>query len=757
MNLRLQFLIMIIQDGLFSILIYLVVLLELMEKETNKIADLASKYINNTDRHLFLTGKAGTGKTTFLAEIKNLTYKNTVVAAPTGIAAINAGGVTLHSLFHLPFGSFVPDNSLQAGEINTPNSVLAKLKMNSSKRKLLRELELLIIDEVSMLRADLLDCIDVVLRSIRRRKSQPFGGIQLLLIGDLFQLPPVVKKYEWQMLSSYYSSMFFFDSVALKQNPPIYIELEKIYRQSDQKFIDVLNRLRNSKLTSADADMFQSYYKPDFKPKDEEGYVYITTHNRKADVVNKDKLDALEPKLHHFDARISGDFNENMYPALERLELKEGAQVMFIKNDLGEEKRFYNGKIGKVKSIGNDELIIDCGNGDLIELEQVVWENIKYKLDKDTGEIDENLIGSFTQFPLRLAWAITVHKSQGLTFEKAILDLSDVFAPGQMYVALSRLRSLDGMVLASPINHSIFKQDNAIIDFSAQKSPIENLESTIAEESKQFLISYITQAFNFEAIQRELGWHKSSFNKGENRSAKQQYLPWTNGLIEKTQALKEVGDKFNRQVTQILTSDEKDYLKLLHKRLNKASTYFKPLVEELAKMVETHIELLSERKRIKGYITEAKALTSLFSQKSVALKKVNLLVAEMADGRMLTKDKLQSIYEVAKTKSTVIKKKKEKTPTKEISFKMYKEGKKVSEIAKERGLVEGTIGGHLCQYVATAELEVTDFLDSYKLNAIIDLMAKLKTKQAGELMSNLGNEYSYADVRFALAHIQSHE
>lgn len=733
-----------------------VLLLAIMKPETNRIANLASEYINNTDRHLFLTGKAGTGKTTFLAEIRNQTYKNTVVAAPTGIAAINAGGVTLHSLFHLPFGSFVPDNSSHSA-LNTPQSVLGKLKMNSSKRKLLRELELLIIDEVSMLRADLLDCIDVVLRSIRRKRDIPFGGVQLLLIGDLHQLPPVVKNHEWQLLSPYYASMFFFDSVALKQSPPVYLELEKIYRQSDQKFIDLLNRLRNGKLTEEDSDLLQSYCQPEFKPKDDEGYVYITTHNQKADVVNKDKLNQLTTKTYQFDADIIGDFNESMYPALDRLELKEGAQVMFIKNDSGEEKRFYNGKIGTVMSISSNELMIDCGEGDVIELEPVVWENIRYTLNKESGEIDDKFIGSFTQFPLRLAWAITVHKSQGLTFEKAILDLSNVFAAGQMYVALSRLTSMDGLVLASPINQSIFKQDNAVKEFSNQKSSFEDLTSGVSTESKKFLINYITRAFDFELLLRELSWHKSSFTKGENRSAKQQYLDWTSELIIKAQPLKEVGDKFNRQVTHILVSDDANYLALLNERLSKATDYFKPLVQDLSKTVDDHLELLGERKRIKGYMTEVKELASLFSQKGIALQKVQLLVSEMAEDRHLTKDKLQSIYTTSKKKKGSIKKKKDKVPTKEVSFKMFVEGKTIVEIAKERGLVEGTISGHLCQYVETGELQVTDFLDSYKLNAIIDLIAKLKSKQAGELMSNLGNDYSFADVRFVLAHIKSME
>lgn len=730
-----------------------------MELEINKFADLASKYVNNTNRNLFLTGKAGTGKTTFLTTIRNQTYKNAVVAAPTGIAAINAGGTTLHSLFHLPFGAFIPQTTPlakgQEGHINTPQSVLAKLKMNTPKRKLIRELELLIIDEVSMLRADLLDCIDVILRHVRRRPHEPFGGIQLLLIGDLHQLPPVVKNHEWQHLSAYYKSMFFFDSTALKKNPPIFIELEKIYRQSDQKFIDVLNRLRHNKLSQEDTEFLNQYYEPNFTPGEDEGYVHVTTHNRKADVVNSDKLSSLKGKVHGFDAHITGDFPENMYPALERLELKVGAQVMFIKNDIGESKRFYNGKIGKVISILSDELVIECGKEkEEITLEAMVWENIKYRLNEEDSNIEENVIGTFSQFPLRLAWAITVHKSQGLTFDKAILDLSDVFAPGQMYVALSRLRSLDGLVLFDTINQSVFRQDIAVTDFNKQKSPYNRLKEDISEESRQFIKTSVSGVFDYAPIMHELSWHKKDFAKGETKSAKQPYLEWTVKLIDKTVEIKEVADKFNLQVERIMAAPS-GYFEQLNVRLEKACEYFRPLVEEVRQSIEQHIDKLSERKRIKGYAKEVAELELLFRQKLKAMQKVQLLVSEITANRQLTKDKLQILYTPEKRKGRHSKKKKDKTDTKAVSFKMYKQGMSLEEISIERGFTAGTIRGHLRHYVSIGELDVSIFLSSEKLKFILSISQKLETIKVSELREELDDKYTYADIKFALAHLQA--
>jgi PIF1-like helicase/Helix-turn-helix domain len=725
-------------------------------KYTNELTQLAAKYINNTSQHLFLTGKAGTGKTTFLADIRHRTFKTTMVAAPTGIAAINAGGVTLHSLFHLPFGAFFPENVPFSGErVNTPQTVLSQFKMNNTKRKLLRELELLIIDEVSMLRADLLDCIDLILRHVRRRKQDPFGGVQLLLIGDLHQLPPVVKGHEWELLSPYYKSIYFFDALALKENSPVYIELEKIYRQSDQQFIDVLNRLRNDDMEESDIEMLNAHHQPNFDSEDDEGYIHVTTHNHKARLVNSQKLAGLKGKAHFFKAEISGDFPESMYPVPKNLELKVGAQVMFIKNDSGDEKRFHNGKIGKVKSLTKDEIVVECDNKEEINLEPLNWDNVKYSLNKETEEIEENVAGVFSQFPLQLAWAITVHKSQGLTFDKAILDLSDVFAPGQMYVALSRLRSLDGLVLAAPINKSVFKKNEILSGFSRRKTTSEILEDRMKTDTKSFVKEFITQAYDFGPILQELSWHEMSFKKEEVKSPKQEYLAWTQELITKARALKVVGDKFNIQVADILSSDPGKYLSLLGLRLEKAEDYFLPLIGQLTDAVEEQLKILGQKKRIKGYTKEVKELVFIFSKREKLIQRTRLLVTTIAEDRILTREDLISTYPAPKISLKPIQKKKDKTPTKDVSYNMYKDGKSVEEIAKERGFVNSTILGHLSYFVAKGEIDVGDFLDEEKMKNILVVAEKLDTKSSGEIKSKLGDEYSYVDIKFALAHLEN--
>ena len=417
-------------------------------------ANYTLRFINQTNKSIFLTGKAGTGKTTLLKQIIATTHKNTVVVAPTGIAALNAGGVTIHSMFQLPFATFLPDNKQVAQfsgtlKIENRDTLGRHFKMNATKRSIIRNMELLIIDEVSMVRADVLDAMDFMLKKVRRNE-RAFGGVQVLFIGDLLQLPPVVKNEEWQMLRNYYNGMFFFHSHIIQQYPPLYIELDKIFRQTDSEFIHVLNNLRNNKITTSDIAILNQFVQPNFDLKKNKGYITLTTHNAKADTINAKSLEDLKEKQFTYSPEVVGDFPEKIFPLDEKLHLKVGAQVMFVKNDLNFDKQFFNGKMGVIKSLSRNEIMVHFPEENkTIEVERYEWQNIKYKLNENTKEVEEEVIGTFVHYPIKLAWAITVHKSQGLTFDKAALDVSQVFAPGQAYVALSRLRSLKGLVLLS--------------------------------------------------------------------------------------------------------------------------------------------------------------------------------------------------------------------------------------------------------------------------------------------------------------------
>ena len=458
----------------------------------NPELELALQFIEKTDRNLFITGKAGTGKTTFLHQIKKKSLKRMVIVAPTGVAAINAKGVTIHSFFQMPFGPILPNQIA-----NTSN---AQRKFSKTKIDIIKSLDLIIIDEISMVRADLLDGIDQVMRRYKNR-NKVFGGAQILMIGDLQQLAPVVRPNEWSLLQAHYNTVYFFSSKAYQEANVVSIELKHIYRQKNEDFIKILNEIRTDTLSDMSAKILNKNYNPSFSPTKEEGYITLTTHNNRANLINESELNKLKIKSSFFKAEISGKFSENAYPNAERLELKVGAQVMFIKNDSSTDKRYYNGKIGIITAISKESVTVKCANEiDEIVTEKETWSNINYSINEETKAIKEEMIGAFSQIPLRLAWAITIHKSQGLTFEKAIIDAEASFAHGQTYVALSRCTSLEGLVLKTPITSSAIINDSTVSVFNESVEENHPDESVLNESEKHFQLNLISEILDYQPL-----------------------------------------------------------------------------------------------------------------------------------------------------------------------------------------------------------------------------------------------------------------
>lgn len=465
----------------------------------NAQIDLANEFLRSTDKNIFLTGKAGTGKTTFLLNLKKFSSKRWVVVAPTGVAAINAGGVTIHSFFQMPFGPIVPEGRQETYPAKKEDARFQK-RFSREKINIIKSLDLLVIDEISMVRADLLDGIDNVLRKYRNR-FKPFGGVQLLLIGDLQQLAPVVKDDEWNILKKYYETAFFFSSHALKKAEYITIVLQHVYRQVDQDFIEILNKVRYNQADSTTLEILNRRYIPGFIGKEDDGYIILTTHNAQAQEINQSKLNILPGKSLTLRGLVNDDFPEYSYPTDLYLELKTGAQVMFVKNDNAPERRYYNGKIGVIEEIDDDLILVKCENEEnLIEVEKAEWQNVKYSLDEETREISEKITGSFIQFPLKLAWAITIHKSQGLTFEKAIIDARAAFAHGQVYVALSRCKTLEGMVLNAPLTSKSFINSSQISRFTEDVEQHQPSEEMLINAKKSYEENLLFELFSFGSI-----------------------------------------------------------------------------------------------------------------------------------------------------------------------------------------------------------------------------------------------------------------
>ncbi|MGH2644963.1 MAG: ATP-dependent DNA helicase, partial [Chitinophagaceae bacterium] len=456
------------------------------------------------------------------------------------------------------------------------NELLGKLRLSSSRRELIRELDLLIIDEVSMVRADMLDAVDTVLRSVRRRHYEPFGGVQMLFIGDMFQLPPVVKEQDAPLFYENYKSSFFFDSKVIQESPPVYLELKKIYRQEDEQFIHILNNIRNNCCTHSDLENLYSYYQPEFSPSEEDGYIILTTHNYKADDINKHQLGKLQGRLYKFESKITGEFPENAYPVDAILYLKIGAQIMFIKNDKGEKRKYYNGKIGIVKEIDEEEEMIyisSPGEKETIELSLETWKNVRYQYEQEKDEITEEELGAFTQYPIRLAWAVTIHKSQGLTLDKAVIDAGASFAAGQVYVALSRLRSMDGLILHSKITEKNILTDPDVIAFSNTEKPKEKLLEILASAQQEFIRQSLLDTFDWKKMNESI---QTLLQDVVQRSVpdKSGEIAFLNRLIEAAFQETEVSGKFRTQLEKLLDQkDGSDYSKL-HQRVTKAVEWF---------------------------------------------------------------------------------------------------------------------------------------------------------------------------------------
>ncbi len=604
----------------------------------NTLFQLAANFVNHTSRPLFLTGKAGTGKTTFLKYIRETTLKQTVVTAPTGVAAINAGGVTLHSFFQLPFGPFIPVSSNAVGNagagITDQHSLFKNIRFFSSKRKILEEMELLIIDEISMVRADMLDAVDLILRQFRRNLHQPFGGVQVLLIGDLFQLPPVIPQDQWEILKHHYESPFFFHSKVMKQDPPVYIELKKIYRQSDQAFIDILNRVRHNSLSVEDYDTLNALYDPARQSMDQDRFITLTSHNHKADSINVSALQRLSDPSFTFDAAIEGEFPDKNFPTDPKLTLRKGAQVMFVKNETGELKRYFNGKLAVVTSIDAKTIIVQLAESGLkMELEKETWTNIRYSYNQETGEIEEEEIGSFTQYPVRLAWAITIHKSQGLTFEKAIIDAGNAFAPGQVYVALSRCTTMKGIVLHSRVHPGAIRTDEEVMRFAAREEDEQRLSNALHSAQHTQGINSLHKYFDciklMEACQH---YHKTT--RSRKHAEKLSSLELGNNLISASASLQAVADKFSRQLISLVSQFRQDGdLTPLIDRVGSGINYFSATIEStMLNPVTEHNARLRKNKKTAKYCKEMEALEALLRKKIALMNHAGELVNRLAGG-----------------------------------------------------------------------------------------------------------------------------
>jgi len=747
-------------------------------------AEFTERFINQTKQPIFLTGKAGTGKTTLLKKIIGSTFKNTVIVAPTGIAALNAGGVTIHSFFQLPFAGFIPEfltqtPSQETVRFESKDSLSRHFNMNKTRLQLMRNLELLIIDEVSMLRADLLDAMDWTLRNARKI-HEPFGGVQVLFIGDLLQLPPVVKPDEWNVLRNYYAGMFFFNARVIAEQPPVYVELSKIFRQTDDAFIAVLNNLRENTITPADAELLNQFVKPNFDPLNEDGYITLTTHNNKADEINRRALGQLTGKIVSYAAEVTGEFPEHMYPIDEQLDLKIGAQVMFIKNDVSFEKLFYNGKMGTITALDKDEVTVSFPDEKKqITVEKYEWNNIRYSVNAQTGEIIEEVLGTFVHYPLKLAWAITVHKSQGLTFEKAVLDVSDVFAPGQAYVALSRLRSMNGLVLLNPIRLNGLASDQHVVNYARNKADAVQLSKHLDKGTSEYVQAFIRHAFDWYELNSKWSIHESTYKNAGSKTEKGKNLSWVTAQAQAVSGTMEHAKRFQVQIEKLFARNSD--LNFVRERVEAAYDYFFKILDGVLTSNLMKLAELSRMRKTKQYADELSELDEHLTEVILRLKKAKLLVEHIAFGKEITKEsllteeiknykiaRLASIQQKLREKNGLLyaamedepillsspKKKeerKEKKSTYEQTLELLHEGLDVGEIAVRRQVSENTIYNHFVVLLKSEKIELEDVLTQERISKLQDYFTDFEGASLSQLKERHGDAVTWEELKLMQA------
>ena len=745
-----------------------------MNSSTDRL-ELAARFVNTTGAPIFLTGKAGTGKTTFLRDLAARTHKRYVILAPTGIAALNAKGVTIHSQFLFPFGSFLPTREPEGNFTDrqgffTQQTLARRHPLNQLRRKVLKAIDLLVIDEVSMLRADILDAIDYRMRSVKGNYQVPFGGVQVLLIGDLYQLPPIVKDEEWTVLSRFYNSMHFFEAKALQQSGMVYLELDKIFRQQDETFIRILNNLRDNKSTPEDVRRLNQQFKTLDEIQELMPCITLTTHNYKADELNLRELRSLASPSFFYDADLDREFPESMFPLPPILELKVGSRVMFIKNDSSGNASYFNGKLATVIHLAPDEVQVrmDDQKEDYV-LKKENWENKRYQLHAETKELEEEVIGTFSQYPIKLAWAVTVHKSQGLTFDKAIVDVGQAFAPGQVYVALSRLRSLEGLILRTRIQTEVIFSDAKVVGFTQEKSSQQELPELLKVHQEHYLFQLVERTFEFESLIGAL----IQFQKDQDSSLEfeeesmQADLPALYRLLD---VERENTRKFRQQLQFLIQNKEEERLL---ERLEKGAAYYLELLLEGMNTVLRHLVKIERLSRVKSYQQSMEELELEFLSKYTAIARSSMLIQGIFKGegigsldavdlrirqvrQQLVSQFREAMPAASTTKNKTGKKKsskpkvekEKKEDTKEQSIRLFLSGKSREEIATERGLTPGAILNHLTHGVKTGKIQLEALVSQEAIWEIQGVTEKPSSLKA--YFEHFAGKYDYDTLRLVL-------